>query len=66
MLQSSFLITYSDADFAANQDDRTSMRGQLVFLDTAPIMWKTSKQKSVCLSTMESFNDECSKRANMV
>ena len=30
------------------------MGGQLVFLDTAPIMWRTSKQKSVCLSTMES------------
>ena len=30
------------------------MGGQLVFLDTAPIMWRTSKLKSVCLSTMES------------
>lgn len=48
------IITYSDADFASNRDDRTSMGGQLVLLDKSPIMWRTSKQKSICLSTMES------------
>lgn len=48
------LITYSDADFASNRDDRTSLGGQLVMLDNSPITWRTSKQKSVCLSTMES------------
>ena len=41
------VITYTDADFSVNRDDRTSMGSQLVFLDTAPIMWRTSKQKSV-------------------
>lgn len=30
------------------------MGGQLVLLGAAPIMWRTAKQKSVCLSTMES------------
>lgn len=48
------LVTYTDADFAANRDDRTSIGGQLVLLGRAPIMWRTAKQKSVCLSTMES------------
>lgn len=48
------ITTFSDADFASNRDDRTSMGGQLVLLGKAPIMWRTSKQKSVCLSTMES------------
>lgn len=48
------LITYTDADFAANRDDRTSMGGQLVLLDTAPVDWRTFKEKSVTLSTMES------------
>lgn len=48
------LIAYTDADFAANRDDRTSMGGQIIFLDKSPIMWRTFKQKSVSLSTMES------------
>lgn len=48
------IVTFSDADFASNRDDRTSMGGQIVFLGSSPIMWRTSKQKSVCLSTMES------------
>lgn len=48
------LITYTDADFASNRDDRTSMGGQLLMLDRAPIMWRTFKQKSISLSTMES------------
>lgn len=47
------IVTYSDADFASNRDDRISMGGQLIFLGSAPIMWRTAKQKSVCLSTME-------------
>lgn len=48
------LITYTDADFASNPDDRTSMGGQLLMLDKAPITWRAFKQNSVCLSTMES------------
>lgn len=48
------IITYSDADFAANRDDRTSLGGQLVLLDRSPIGWRTFKEKSVSLSTMES------------
>lgn len=47
------LYTYSDADFAANRDDRTSLGGQLVMLDASPIEWRTFKQKCISLSTME-------------
>lgn len=47
------IITYSDADFAANRDDRTSLGGQLVLLGTATIGWRTFKEKCVSLSTME-------------
>ena len=47
------IITYTDADFAANRDDRTSMGGQLVLLDKSPITWRTFKEKCVSLSTME-------------
>lgn len=47
------IITYSDADFAANRDDRTSLGGQLVLIDKSPIAWRTFKEKCVSLSTME-------------
>ena len=48
------IVTYTDADFASNRDDRTSMGGQLVLLDSSPIAWRTFKEKCVSLSTMES------------
>lgn len=47
------LVTYSDADFASNRDDRTSLGGQLVLLGNSPVNWRTFKHKSVSLSTME-------------
>lgn len=48
------LVAYSDADFAANRDDRTSVGGQIVMLDNSPVDWRTFKEKCVSLSTMES------------
>lgn len=48
------LTAYSDADYANNKDDRTSMGGQIIFLDKVPIEWRSFKQKTVALSTMES------------
>lgn len=48
------ITAYSDADFAANRDDRTSMGGELILLGESPIAWRTFKQKCVSLSTMES------------
>jgi hypothetical protein len=47
------IITYTDADFATNRDDRTSLGGQLVLLGNSPIAWRTFKEKCVSLSTME-------------
>lgn len=44
---------YSDANFAANRDDRVSIGGLILFVDKVPIIWKTTKQKCVSLSTME-------------
>jgi hypothetical protein len=48
------LVCYSDADFAANRDDRVSIGGIIALLDGNPISWRTFKHKSVSLSTMES------------
>ncbi|GFT43959.1 retrovirus-related Pol polyprotein from transposon 412 [Trichonephila clavipes] len=42
-----------DTDFATNRDDRVSMGGFITFIDETPISWRTFKQKSVSLSTME-------------
>ncbi|GFX38117.1 retrovirus-related Pol polyprotein from transposon TNT 1-94 [Trichonephila clavipes] len=47
------LRCYSDSDFATNRDDRLSMGGFITFIDETPISWRTFKQKSVSLSTME-------------
>ncbi|GFS83978.1 retrovirus-related Pol polyprotein from transposon TNT 1-94 [Trichonephila clavipes] len=40
-------------DFSTNRDDRVSMGGFITFIDETPISWRTFKQKSVSLSTME-------------
>ncbi|GFS69238.1 retrovirus-related Pol polyprotein from transposon TNT 1-94 [Trichonephila clavipes] len=41
------------SDFATNRDDRVSLGGFITFMDETPISWRTFKQKSVSLSTME-------------
>lgn len=48
------LKAFSDASFASSRDDRVSMGGLIVCVDETPITWRSFKQKSVCLSTMES------------
>ncbi|GFX42220.1 retrovirus-related Pol polyprotein from transposon TNT 1-94 [Trichonephila clavipes] len=47
------IVGFSDADFAANRDDRISMGGQFICLGNTPVTWRTFKEKSVSLSTME-------------
>ncbi|GFY15441.1 putative RNA-directed DNA polymerase from transposon X-element [Trichonephila clavipes] len=41
------IVGFSDADFAANRDDRISMGGQFICLGNAPVTWRTFKEKSV-------------------
>ena len=48
------LTCFTDADFAANRDDRVSLGGFILFIGSVPISWRTLKQKCVALSTMES------------
>ncbi|GBO38084.1 Retrovirus-related Pol polyprotein from transposon TNT 1-94, partial [Araneus ventricosus] len=48
------LTAYSDADFANNCDECISMNGQIVFINQVPLTWRSFKQKSICLSSMES------------
>lgn len=45
---------YSDADYAADKQDRKSVSGSLVYLNGLLVTWNCSKQDNVTLSTMES------------
>lgn len=47
------VISFSDADYAANRDDRISVGGQLICLDNSPVSWRTFKERCISLSTME-------------
>ena len=47
-------VAYSDADFAANKDDRKSISAVLIYLNGLLVNWIVSKQANVSLSTMES------------
>ncbi|KAG6613467.1 Integrase catalytic core protein [Phytophthora cinnamomi] len=47
------VVAYSDADFAADKEDRKSVTGGLVTLDGMAVAWVCRKQGGVSLSTME-------------
>ncbi|UYV61328.1 hypothetical protein LAZ67_1004381 [Cordylochernes scorpioides] len=47
------VCAYSDADWASNIDDRRSNSGTAITIGHSLVIWKTSKQKCVSLSTME-------------
>ena len=48
------LATITDADFAADKEDRTSQSGHITLLNNNIISWSSKKQKCVALSTVES------------
>ena len=47
------LTIYSDSDWASNKDDRKSITGFAIFLQGAPILWRSQAQKTVALSSTE-------------
>lgn len=47
------LTAYTDSDWAGDVDDRKSCTGNVIILANGPISWKSKKQASVALSTME-------------
>ncbi|CAI5725764.1 unnamed protein product [Peronospora destructor] len=47
------LESYSDADFAADKNDRKSLTGGIILLNGMAVGWSTKKQGGVSLSTME-------------
>ncbi|KAE9264835.1 hypothetical protein PR003_g32655, partial [Phytophthora rubi] len=47
------LEAYSDADWAGNRDDRRSVSGVVLMLCGAPVVWLSTFQKTVALSSTE-------------
>lgn len=47
------LLAYVDSDWAGDANDRKSCSGYVLKLAGGPINWKSKKQRSVALSTME-------------
>lgn len=52
-IQNLNISCYCDADYASNRDDRVSIGGLILYVSGAPILWRTTKQKCVSLSSME-------------
>lgn len=44
---------FTDSDWAGDVNDRKSCTGNVIMLAGGPISWKSQKQRSVALSTME-------------
>src|SRR5579862_9268240 len=47
------LVEFSDADWAGNLDTRRSTTGYVVMLNNGTVAWRSQRQPSVALSTME-------------
>ena len=47
---------YSDSDWAGDLDDRKAMSGYILMLNGAGTSWRSKKQTSVALSTVEAEN----------
>jgi hypothetical protein len=47
------LSIYSDSDWASDKNTRRSVTGFTIFLQDAPILWKSQSQKTVALSSSE-------------
>ena len=45
--------SFSDADWATNEDDRKSITGWFIRMAGGPLCWQSQKQKCVATSTME-------------
>ncbi|GMF57644.1 unnamed protein product [Phytophthora fragariaefolia] len=47
------LVAYSDTDWAGNRDDLRSVSGMILMMCGAPVMWRSTFQKTVALSSTE-------------
>lgn len=55
-----YIQAFCDADWGNDKSDRKSISGYVFLLAGAPIIWRTKKQTTVALSTVEAeFNSMC-------
>jgi hypothetical protein len=54
------LVAYSDADWAGNRDDRRSVSGMMLVMCGAPVVWRSTFQKTIALSSTEAEHMELS------
>jgi len=54
------LVLYSDSDWAGDKDDRKSIGGYMLFLNSVLICWRSKSQKVVSLSSSEAEFYACS------
>ena len=47
------IVAYSDSDYAGDKDTRISVSGYIIFLNGAPVSWRSKAQRSVTLSSSE-------------
>jgi hypothetical protein len=60
---------YCDADWAACRDERKSHTGYVIYLGNSPVIWKSTKQKCIALSTQEAeyiAMTECGKEVQWI
>ena len=60
------MVAYSDSDFAGNIENRQSIAGFVLYLNRAPISWKSKGMKLVTLSSSEAEFVSLSKTAKEV
>ncbi|KAG2760206.1 hypothetical protein PC129_g20769 [Phytophthora cactorum] len=51
--QGTEVVAYSDVDWAGNRDDRRSTGGIMLMMCGAPVVWRSSFQKTVALTSTE-------------
>ena len=52
-VEASVLVGYGDADWGSDEVDHQSTSGYVFFYEGGPVSWKTQKQTTVAISTME-------------
>lgn len=53
-------VAFSDADHGSDPEDRISVSGSLIMRQSGPIIWHSTKQSAIAISSMESEFYACS------
>ena len=59
-------VAFSDADHGSDPEDRISVSGTLIMRQSGPVIWHSTKQSNISLSSMESEFYACSETLKSV